>query len=76
VIDPAQLWARLPLEMKLAVLQHWDGVVSADLAADVTRAGDLSYTRWLGDPPLPAPDKLVLPATFVTYIHGLLTEEP
>jgi hypothetical protein len=74
VAEAAELWAKLPPETKLAVRQHRDGIVSADVAADVTRAGGLSYTWWLGvsGPPV---DGWELPADFVAYVDEIAAEE-
>jgi hypothetical protein len=73
VIDAATLWAKLPPETKQAVRQHRNGTVTADVAADLTRAGGLSYTWWLGDRP---PEVgWVLPAHFVAYVDEIAVEE-
>ena len=47
--------------------------VSADVAAEVTRAGGLSYTWWLGDRP---PEVgWMLPTYFVAYVDEIVLEE-
>jgi hypothetical protein len=48
-------------------------MVPADVAADLTRAGGLSYTWWLGDRP-PATG-WVLPEYFVAYVDEIVVEE-
>ena len=48
-------------------------MVSADVAADDTRAGGLSYSWWLG---VRSPAKgWELPAYFVTYVDEIAAEE-
>jgi hypothetical protein len=64
---------KLPPETKQAVRQHRNAMVSADVAADVTRAGGLSYSWWLGVPS--STEGWELPAYFVAYVDEIAAEE-
>ena len=75
VIEPATLWERLPPETQQAVRQHWDGTVPADVAADITRAGGLDYTWWLGERPRAAAGDWRMRPSFVAYVDQIGAEE-
>ena len=75
VIEPATLWERLPRESQQAVRQYRDGTVPADVAADITRAGGLDYTWWLGERPRPAAGDWRMRPSFVAYVDQIGADE-
>ncbi len=72
---PAELWAKLPPETQQAVRQHRDGTVPAQVAADITRAGGLSYTWWLDERPRAAAGDWRLRPSFVAYVDSFGGED-
>ena len=75
MIEPATLWEQLPPETQQAVRQHRGGTVPADVAADITRAGGLSYTWWLGERPGASASDWKMRPSFIAYIDSLGAEE-
>ena len=75
MIEPATLWEKLPPETQQAVRQHRDGTVPAEVAADITRAGGLDYTWWLGERPRAAASDWRMRPSFVAYVDQIGAEE-
>jgi hypothetical protein len=75
VIEPATLWEELLRETQQAVRQHRDGTVPAEVAADITRAGGLDYTWWLGERPRAAAGDWRMRPSFVAYVDSFGAEE-
>ena len=75
MIEPATLWEKLLPETQQAVRQHRDGTVPADVAADITRAGGLDYTWWLGERPRAAAGDWRMRPSFVAYIDQIGAEK-
>jgi hypothetical protein len=75
VIEPATLWEKLPPETPQAVRQHRDDTVPAEVAADITRAGGLDFTWWLGERPRAAASGSRMRPSFVAYVDSSGVEE-
>jgi hypothetical protein len=75
VIEPATLWEKLLPETQQAVRQHRDGTVPAEVAADITRAGGLDYTWWLGERPRAAVGDWRMRSSFVAHVDSFGAEE-
>jgi hypothetical protein len=75
VIEPATLWEELLRETQQAVRQHRDGTVPAEVAADITRAGGLDYTWWLGERPRAAVGDWRMRSSFVAHVDSFGAEE-
>jgi hypothetical protein len=67
----AVLWAKLPPETQQEIRQHWDGTVPAEVAPEITRAGGLDYTWWLGERHRAAAGDWRMRPSFVAYVDSI-----
>jgi hypothetical protein len=65
----------MPPETQHTVRQHRDDTVPAEVATDITRAGGLDYTWWLGERPRAAADDWRMRPPFVAYVDSFGVEE-
>ncbi len=75
MIAPAELYSKLSPETQQAVRQHRRGMVSGDVAAEISRAGGPSSAAWFVNVPLDQQEWL-LPQEFMAYVDGLQGGQP